>query len=65
MKGSVWLGVLIIVGSRFPAALKLPSEKMRNLASLKKELSDIADHLFTKGKTHGVEDKSVIGLLST
>ncbi len=55
---------MIIVGTKFPAILRLPSKKKDALAAMNGVFSDIADRLLAKAKEHGNDDnKSVMGLL--
>ncbi|PBK72110.1 cytochrome P450 [Armillaria solidipes] len=63
-KGAAFFALMIIVGTKFPAVLRLPSKKKDALAAMNGVFSDIADRLLAKAKEHGNdEDKSVMGLL--
>lgn len=44
--------------------MNLPSEKMRTIGKMRTELAAIAEQLYSKGKDSGIDDKSIIGLLS-
>ncbi len=63
-KGAAFFALMIIVGTKFPAILRLPSKKKDALAAMNGVFSDIADRLLAKAKEHGNDDnKSVMGLL--
>ncbi|KAK0231603.1 cytochrome P450 [Armillaria fumosa] len=63
-KGAAFFTLMIIVGTKFPAILRLPSKKKDALAAMNGVFSDIADRLLAKAKENGNdEDKSVMGLL--
>ncbi|KAK0227136.1 cytochrome P450 [Armillaria nabsnona] len=63
-KGAAFFALMIIVGTKFPAVLRLPSKKKDALAAMNGVFSDIADRLLAKAKEHGNDDdKSVMGLL--
>lgn len=62
--GAAFFAFTIIVGSVFPAILRLPSKRKGGLAAMNRVFTSIADQLLAKAKEHGnEEDKSVLGLL--
>ncbi|KAK0231616.1 cytochrome P450 [Armillaria fumosa] len=62
--GAAFFAFTIIVGSVFPAVLRLPSKRKGGLAAMNRVFTSIADQLLAKAKEHGnEEDKSVLGLL--
>ncbi|KAK0490225.1 cytochrome P450 [Armillaria novae-zelandiae] len=62
--GAAFFAFTVIVGSVFPAVLRLPSKRKGGLAAMNRVFTSIADQLLVKAKEHGnEEDKSVLGLL--
>ncbi|KAK0455623.1 cytochrome P450 [Desarmillaria tabescens] len=62
--GAAVFALMTIVGSVFPAVLRLPSKRKDDLTAMKRMFTSIADKLLAKAKEHGnEEDKSVLGLL--
>ncbi|KAK0205791.1 cytochrome P450 [Desarmillaria ectypa] len=62
--GAAFFAFTVIVGAVFPAVLRLPSKRKRDLAAMSRLFTSTADQLLAKAKEHGNEEnKSIMGLL--